>query len=230
MACDDTLPPLPPPTTTADKLIPFSITNKVPAKLSFKNITTTHVALSLKYISEASVTPSKMWILGPLCDSLQEQVISTPSNAKELWDNLKGLFHDNKDARAINLANELRSIKIGNMSINEYCTKIMFMADRLQNLGSSVSEKNLVIYAVNGLDSRFTTIVKIVRHREPLPSFEKARNMSLLEESTLNENAGTNTTFDDSSSSPTVLVTSHLSNNKSDNNSHSNNSQSTSNV
>ena len=83
------------------------------------------------------------------------------------------------------------------------------MADRLKNLGSVVSEKNMVIYAVNGLDTRFATIVKIIRHREPLPSFETARNMLLLEESTLNEQAGPSSNLDSTSSAPTVLVANH---------------------
>ncbi|PWA38969.1 hypothetical protein CTI12_AA577390 [Artemisia annua] len=195
MAGDDNtpLPPAPPP--TAEKLIPFSITNKVPIKLSLEkhnyncwsSFFKIHLgSLGLKSHIEAkpsndasSSAPDpewcklddliKMWILGSLCDSLQEQVVVTPGNVKDLWDHLQGLFHDNKDARAIKLDNKLHSIKIGIMSINEYYTKIKSMADRLQNLGSSISEKNLVIYAVNRLDSRFATIVKIIRHREPLP-------------------------------------------------------------
>nr|GEU71124.1 ribonuclease H-like domain-containing protein [Tanacetum cinerariifolium] len=105
-----------------------------------------------------------MWILGSLSDSLQEQVVTTPGNAKALWDHLKDLFHDNKDAQAINLDNELRSVKIGKMSVNEYCTKIKSMENRLKNLDCDVREKNLVIYAVNGLDSRFATLVEII-HR-----------------------------------------------------------------
>nr|GEW93310.1 hybrid signal transduction histidine kinase M [Tanacetum cinerariifolium] len=104
----------------------------------------------------------KMWILGSLCDSLHEQVISTSGNAKDLWDHLQGLFHDNTDARAISLDNELLSITIRKMSINEYFTKFKSMTDRLKNLGSSVSENNLVTYAANGLDSRFVTIAKII--------------------------------------------------------------------
>nr|GEZ49235.1 hybrid signal transduction histidine kinase M [Tanacetum cinerariifolium] len=44
----------------------------------------------------------KMWTLSSLCDSHQEQVVTTPGNAKALWDHLKDLFHDNKDNRAIN--------------------------------------------------------------------------------------------------------------------------------
>ncbi|PWA64003.1 hybrid signal transduction histidine kinase M [Artemisia annua] len=224
---NDSTPP-PPPPTSDDKLIPFSITNKVPIKLNLEKHNYTswssffiiHLgSIGLKSHVEKSASSStpdpewckhddliKMWILGSLCDSLQEQVVSTPGNAKDLWDHLEKLFHDNKDARAINFDNELRSIKIGSMSINEYCTKIKSMADRLKNLGSSVSEKNLVIYAVNGLDSRFATIVKIIRHSEPLPTFETARNTLLLEESTLLEAVTNSSTFNSSSSSPTVLV------------------------
>nr|GEV95249.1 hybrid signal transduction histidine kinase M [Tanacetum cinerariifolium] len=96
----------------------------------------------------------KMWILGSLCDSLQEQVVTTPGNAKALWDYLKDIFHDKKYARAINLDNEIRSFKINKMSVNEYCTKIKSMTSWLKNLDCEVSEKNLVIYAVN--ESSFT--------------------------------------------------------------------------
>ncbi|GJX53652.1 hybrid signal transduction histidine kinase M [Tanacetum coccineum] len=47
----------------------------------------------------------KMWILGTLVNSMQEQVVATPGNAKNLWDHIKSFFHDKKDAWAINLDN-----------------------------------------------------------------------------------------------------------------------------
>ncbi|GJX84214.1 hybrid signal transduction histidine kinase M [Tanacetum coccineum] len=232
MAVEDTPPP-PPPSTT-DKIIPFSIPNKVPIKLdlekhnynSWSSFSLIHLgSLGLKSHVEtdtASTNPEwcqlddliKMWILGSLCDSLQEQVVTTPGNAKALWDRLKELFHDNKDARAINLDNELRSIKIGKMTVNEYCTKIRSMADRLINLGCVVSDKNLVIYTINGLDSRFATLVEIIRNRETFPSFENVRTMLLLKESSFNNDSGSSTDFSSSSSSPTVLLASNQSNNK----------------
>nr|GFA57607.1 hybrid signal transduction histidine kinase M [Tanacetum cinerariifolium] len=149
-----------------------------------------------------------MWILSSLCDSLQEQVVTTPGNAKALWDHLKDLSHDNKDNRAINLDNELHSIKIGTMTVNQYCTKIRSMADRLKNLGCDVSDKNLVMYTVNGLDSHFATLVDIIRHLETLSSFETTRTMLLLKESSFKDDTRTSSTFDGSSSSPTALVTS----------------------
>ncbi|GJS70097.1 hybrid signal transduction histidine kinase M [Tanacetum coccineum] len=155
-----------------------------------------------------------MWILGSLCDSLQEQVLTTPGNAKALWGHLKNLFHDNKDAKAINLDNELCSIKIGKMIVNEYCTYFRSMANRLKNLDCQVSVKNLVIYAVNGLDSRFATLVEIIRHREPLFTFETVRNMLLLKESSFNDQTDASTTFESSSSSPTILMASSSSDTK----------------
>nr|GEX15696.1 ribonuclease H-like domain-containing protein [Tanacetum cinerariifolium] len=118
-----------------------------------------------------------------------------------LWE-----FSTKTDARALNLDNELRSIKIEKMTVNEYCTKIKSMVDRLKNLGCVVSDKNLVIYTVNGLDYRFATLVEIIRPRETL----------LLKESSFTDDSGANTTFESSSSSPTVLMTSTSSSTKGD--------------
>nr|GFB65860.1 hybrid signal transduction histidine kinase M [Tanacetum cinerariifolium] len=64
------------------------------------------------------------------------------------------------------------------------------------------------MYAVNGLDSRFATLVDIIRHCETLPSFETTRTMLLLKESSFKDDTKTSSTFDGRSSSPTALVTS----------------------
>ncbi|GJV11616.1 ribonuclease H-like domain-containing protein [Tanacetum coccineum] len=54
-------------------------------------------------------------------------------------------------------------------------------------------------------------LVEIIRHRETLPTFETTQNMLLLKESTFNDQAGESTTFESSSSSPTILLASNLS-------------------
>nr|GEX97587.1 hybrid signal transduction histidine kinase M [Tanacetum cinerariifolium] len=100
------------------------------------------------------------------------------------------------------------------MTINEYCTKIKSMADRLKNLGCAVREKNLVIYAINGLDSHFATPVEIIWHRESLTTFKTTRNMLLLKESSFNDESSATTMFESSSSSPTVFMASNSLSNK----------------
>nr|GEW70745.1 ribonuclease H-like domain-containing protein [Tanacetum cinerariifolium] len=192
MAVKDTPPP---PSFPTDKIIPFSIPNKVLIKLDLKK----H-----NYNSWRSFSLIHLGSLG-----LKAHVeTDTASNAKAIWDHLKDLFHDNKDARAINLDSELHSLKIGKILINEYCTKIKFMENRLKNLDCDVSEKNLVIYAVNGLDSRFATLVEIIRHHEPLPTFEIVCNMLLFKESSFTDSTDASTMLESSSSSPTILLAS----------------------
>nr|GEW82046.1 ribonuclease H-like domain-containing protein [Tanacetum cinerariifolium] len=80
------------------------------------------------------------------------------------------------------------------------------MADHLANLREKVSDKNLVMYALNGLDTRYKGIAQLIRHSQPLPKFETAHNMLLLEESNLQEATDQDNTYDSSSSSPTVLM------------------------
>ncbi|GKA23878.1 hybrid signal transduction histidine kinase M [Tanacetum coccineum] len=82
------------------------------------------------------------------------------------------------------------------------------MAGRIKNLGGDVSDKNLVIYMINGLDARFATLVEIIRNRDELPSFETARSMLLLKESTFSDPMDTSTPYESSSSSPTILMAS----------------------
>ncbi|GJU13467.1 ribonuclease H-like domain-containing protein, partial [Tanacetum coccineum] len=229
---DDKIP-TPPPSlkSSSDKLIPFgvtSITNNVPVKLdlekmnynSWSSFFKIHLgSIGLKDHIESDTVSSldkewsrlndlvKVWILGTCCESLQDQVVSTPGTAKDLWDHIKDLFHDNEDARAIALDNQLRSVNIGNLSIHDYFSKIQGMADRLKNLGGTVVDKNLVIYALNGLDSRYKHIAKIIRHTKPLPTFATTKTMLLLEETELKDEGSLDRTHVDSSaSSPTVLL------------------------
>nr|GEZ10817.1 hybrid signal transduction histidine kinase M [Tanacetum cinerariifolium] len=54
------------------------------------------------------------------------------------------------------LDNELRTIKLGSLSITEYFYKINHIADLLANIDSPVDEKNFVIYAINGLSDKPT--------------------------------------------------------------------------
>ncbi|GJU06820.1 ribonuclease H-like domain-containing protein [Tanacetum coccineum] len=124
MAVEDSPPPPPPPPSSTDKIILFSIPNKVPIKLdlekhnynSWSSFSLIHLgSLGLKsHVKEDNASTNlewcqlddliKMWILGSLCDSLQEQ-----------------------DARAINVDNELRTIKIGKMTLMDLTHSLPYL-------------------------------------------------------------------------------------------------------
>lgn len=53
--------------------------------------------------------PLKLWLHGTLFQSLLNTVLKPDDSAWDVWNTLQNLFHDNKDARAMYLDQELRS-------------------------------------------------------------------------------------------------------------------------
>lgn len=148
----------------------------------------------------------KSWLYGTISEGLLEMVLTPGNKARDVWVSLKEIFHDNKDARVMKTDNDLRNMKLGNLSINEYFVKIKQMSEYLKNLGAPVEEKNLVMYAINGLGEKFSHIARILRHKDKLPNITALRTALLLEESDLNSNENSTRSQHNNSSSPTVLL------------------------
>lgn len=147
-----------------------------------------------------------MWMYSTISPKLVDMVIDDTTAAWEVWSRLRDLFHDNKEARIIQLDNEIRNMVIGNLCVTDYFQQLKSKADRLENLGSKVSDSSLVTYAINGLRAKFPELVRIIRHREPLPTFENVRSMVLLEESDITQLTNALSSLQTTSSSPTVLI------------------------
>ncbi|XP_023753911.1 uncharacterized protein LOC111902290 [Lactuca sativa] len=134
-------------------------------------------------------------------------VLKPGMTAYDLWKGLEDLFRDNKDSHAMQLDQDLRSIEIRNMSIHDYCHKIKVLSDLLANIDQPVPEKNLVIYMINGLGDKFDNVSSIIRHQRPIPSFQQARSMLMVEETRLLHPRSSTATHRDHSSSPASLFT-----------------------
>ncbi|CAL9216467.1 unnamed protein product, partial [Arabidopsis halleri] len=150
----------------------------------------------------------KMWIYGTISASILDTVLKKKCSAKELWLSLESLFHDNKEAQAIEFENELRSISIGDLGVHEYCLKIKTLSDLLANLDSPVSERALVTHMLNGLTDKFDFVLNSIKHRSPFPTFAIARSMLLSEEKRLKRTMKPTPTHHQTSSAPDVLYTS----------------------
>ncbi|KAI3792415.1 hypothetical protein L2E82_06292 [Cichorium intybus] len=153
----------------------------------------------------------KQWIYGTLTQPLLQSILKPDSTAADVWKAIQDLFHENKESKAMELDDELRNIVIGDSTIMEYCTRLKSISDLLANIGAPVPERNLVIYALNGLSPKYAHIVTTIRHQKPFPSFLEMRSMLTLEERSMikEQSRIVQASHQDNASSPTVLNTEH---------------------
>ncbi|GJW26721.1 hypothetical protein Tco_0040532 [Tanacetum coccineum] len=119
-----------------------------------------------------------------LSDTLQARlVVEHPQSAKEACDLITEIFNDNKRSRTIALKAELRSLKLGDLSIDAYFRKIESIATILRSLISPITNDDV----------------------EPFPDLKTARSMLTTEEMRLKSKPQA-LPVDSSSSSPMILL------------------------
>ncbi|KAL9232571.1 hypothetical protein vseg_007670 [Gypsophila vaccaria] len=93
------------------------------------------------------------WIYGTLSDEYLPRVLDTENNstAQQAWDRVKGIFLNNKGARAASLETEFINLTLENMpSFDAYCQRLRELTSQLKDVGAPVSDQRLVLqlYAV----------------------------------------------------------------------------------
>lgn len=134
-----------------------------------------------------------MWIYETISSSLLDAVLKTRCSARDLWVTIENLFHDNKEARAIQLEYEHRTLTIGDMYVHDYCQKLKNITDLHANVDSHVTDHDVVMHMLNGLLEKFDNIHNIIKHRSPFPSFSVARSMLLMEEDCISKHTKSST-------------------------------------
>ncbi|XP_013633277.1 PREDICTED: uncharacterized protein LOC106338974, partial [Brassica oleracea var. oleracea] len=127
----------------------------------------------------------KLWIYGTLTQPLFRSSFKTGGTARDVWLRIENQFRNNKEARAIQLDNGLRTTEIGDQTIHEYTQKLKSLADLLTNVDAPVSDRTLVMYLLNGLNEKYDNIINVIKHKEPFPSFDNATLMLEMEEQRL---------------------------------------------
>lgn len=127
----------------------------------------------------------KLWLYGTMTKSLFKSTFKKGGSAHDVWTRIENQFRNNKEARVMQLDNELRNKEIGDLSIHEYCQQLKSIADLLSNLDAPVADKTLVMYMLNGLNDKFDYVLNVIKHQKPFPSFDDAKNMLEMEESRL---------------------------------------------
>nr|XP_034592995.1 spore wall protein 1-like [Setaria viridis] len=103
--------------------------------------------------------------------------------ARNLWLAIEGLFHTNKQSRAIFLSHDFHSMMQGDSSIAEYCQRMKTLADALCDVSHPVQDSQLVLDLLRGLNPLFSNIADdIANSTTGFPSFAQAHDMLALKE------------------------------------------------
>jgi hypothetical protein len=71
------------------------------------------------------------WLYTTIAKSVFDNVYKPDSSAFTVWCAIEGLFRDNEMERAVYLEAELRTLQQGEMSINDYCTRLKTVSEGL---------------------------------------------------------------------------------------------------
>lgn len=63
----------------------------------------------------------KLWLYGTIAKPLFKSTFKKGGTAHDVWARIENQFRNNKEARVMQLDNDLRNKEIGELSINEYC-------------------------------------------------------------------------------------------------------------
>ncbi|XP_010437564.1 PREDICTED: uncharacterized protein DDB_G0289917-like [Camelina sativa] len=148
-----------------------------------------------------------MWIYGTVSEQLLHTILKAKSTARDLWLTLETLFRGNKEVQSIQYDNELRTLVIGDMSVTDYTHKLKTLVDLLANVDAPVYDRALVMHMLNGLSAKFDSIINVIQHHTPFPTFIKARSMLIMEEKRLTKQTPTTHAHNTDSSSQSVLYT-----------------------
>nr|GFC03353.1 hybrid signal transduction histidine kinase M [Tanacetum cinerariifolium] len=96
-------------------------------------------------------------------------------------------------------------LHMGDQSADEYFSKIDSLVTLLSDLGSDVSEDDVVTYVINGLSHKYGSLTQIIAHKDPFPDLATMLSIVSTEEMRLRSKSPIHPT-DMSASAPQVLL------------------------
>ncbi|GJW93921.1 ribonuclease H-like domain-containing protein [Tanacetum coccineum] len=107
------------------------------------------------------------WMFSTLSDTLQRRiVVARPKSAKEDWDLITDIVKDNKRSRFLALKAELRSITIGDLSMEAYFGKIESLMTILATIDSPVNDEDVVHYVLEGLPEKYNQVCGYMHYQD----------------------------------------------------------------
>ncbi|XP_022023574.1 uncharacterized protein LOC110923826 [Helianthus annuus] len=123
------------------------------------------------------------WIYGTISTDLLHTILKPNTNAYAIWTALANIFQDNKATRTINLNNKFASTRLEQFpSMMAYCQALKVIYDQLTNVGSPITEEQLVLQLLMGLTEAYESTATIIQQTSPLPDFYETRSRLCMAE------------------------------------------------
>ncbi|XP_066351551.1 uncharacterized protein [Miscanthus floridulus] len=123
-----------------------------------------------------------LWLLGTVGTDVLGLAAAPDQTARELWVTIKHLFEANKAPRAIFLSHKFHSMTQGDSSIDEYCQQMKATADALHDVSRTITDPELVLNLLRGLNPRFASTTDNIADSHPLPDFATTCEKLVLKE------------------------------------------------
>nr|GEX17270.1 hybrid signal transduction histidine kinase M [Tanacetum cinerariifolium] len=114
------------------------------------------------------------YIHGSLSDTAPMEL---PKSAKEAWDLIAAIVKDNKWSCTNALKAELRSVKLGDLSMEAYFRKIESSVTILTSLDSHVNDEDVVHYALERLPDKYDQVCGIMHNKDTFSDLKTAPTM-----------------------------------------------------
>jgi hypothetical protein len=149
----------------------------------------------------------RSWLNGAVAPELLAMVVDTTVvlPAHTLWSRLSSIYHDNAETRSSYLEQEFHGLQQGAMTVGDYCRKQKALADELNAMGTTTSDRSLVQNTLRGLGQRLAYMRTLLLKQRPFPTFLDVRSSLLLEELTLVQSDASPTAFVARSAAPAPL-------------------------
>ncbi|CAN6304614.1 unnamed protein product [Urochloa humidicola] len=118
------------------------------------------------------------WMYTTVQKNVFDLVYKHRASAFSVWSDIEGLFRDNEMQRAVYLEAEFRSLNQGDLSINDYCSRLKQLADGLRDVGQPVSEASQVLNLLRGLNRKYRHVKPVITSKHH--TFMTARSYLLL--------------------------------------------------
>ncbi|CAN6168665.1 unnamed protein product [Urochloa humidicola] len=121
------------------------------------------------------------WFYSTISRDIFKIVRSKRDTAYSLWRAIRSLFLDNSEMRSVYISAEFRTMIQGDLNMMTYCTKMKGLADTLNDLGTRITDRDLVLNLLRGLNEKYHGSIPVLTVHG-LPSFLEARSHLLMEE------------------------------------------------